>query len=54
MSILENLREGGFDTSYVDDTTVYVQCSQCEAVVVNGTPCHEYGCVNLESEVEYV
>lgn len=21
-----------------------VACSACEAVVINGTPCHEYGC----------
>ncbi len=32
----------GFDKS----TTHRVSCSQCEALVINQTPCHEHGCPN--------
>jgi len=42
------LRQLGFDESYYRrDTRVWkVKCSQCEAVVINGLPCHEHGCPN--------
>ena len=42
----EGLRRQGFDKSVVDDGSVLVQCSQCEAAVINGAACHELGCPN--------
>jgi len=38
----------GFDESWYDRSTGYwnVKCSQCEAIVINGTPCHEQNCPN--------
>jgi hypothetical protein len=38
----KRLKTLGFDLS----TSKRVICSQCEAIVVNGTPCHEHGCFN--------
>jgi len=42
------LKKLGFDkTTYDRSTGCYdVRCSQCEALVLNGTPCHERGCPN--------
>lgn len=34
----------GFDETYDTDDGLRVKCSQCEALVINGTPCHEHGC----------
>ncbi len=31
---------------------VRVKCSQCEAVFINGVPCHETGCPNQTHECE--
>ena len=44
-SNLEGLRSLGFDKStYAEVTkTWHVQCSQCDAMVINGVPCHERG-----------
>lgn len=36
----------GFDLS----TGARVRCSQCEALVINGTPAHEHGCPNATRE----
>ena len=38
----------GFDlTTYDEETGNFsVQCSQCEALVIQGVPCHEHGCTN--------
>jgi hypothetical protein len=46
MSKVEGLRRKGFDLSYNRpfQRAWRVRCSQCEAVVVNGTPLHETGC----------
>jgi hypothetical protein len=46
-----DVRRQGFDKSYVmtdaeGDKSVKVGCSQCEALVISGTPCHETGCPN--------
>ncbi len=48
--LAQKLREQrGFDRSYVaDDGYVKVRCSQCEALVINNTACHEGGCPNDE------
>ena len=45
------VRRRGFDKLYVgaDDDgykSVSVNCSQCQAVVINGMACHERGCPN--------
>ena len=49
---LKRLREKGFDlSSHVPFTKHYnVRCSQCEAAVINGVPCHERGCLNEPKE----
>lgn len=47
-SKLQALRDAGFDLSTHVLFTRYhrVRCSMCEALVINGTPCHENGCGN--------
>ena len=41
------LRQDGFDKSTtLDGSYARVGCSQCEALVINGTACHEHGCPN--------
>jgi len=44
----QQLRCQGFDETWYDRSTGYyhVKCSQCEAVVISGTACHERGCPN--------
>jgi hypothetical protein len=48
MSRLDELKRQGFDRSYaVPFKGVWkALCSQCEAVCLNGIPCHETGCLN--------
>jgi hypothetical protein len=45
---VQRLFNDGFDSSYYtpEDGEVTVGCTCCQAVVVNGTPCHEHGCPN--------
>ena len=54
MSRVKRLREQGFDKSRAIpfETGWHVKCSQCEALVINGTPCHERGCPNKPRESE--
>ena len=42
------LRKWGFDQSYYSRQAQrwVVKCSQCAAMIINGTPCHEQGCPN--------
>lgn len=49
---LEELQARGFDASrYLLATQTYqVRCSRCEALVINGVPCHETGCPNTKYE----
>jgi hypothetical protein len=51
-SHVQRLRDKGFDESTVVpfERRWYVRCSQCEAVVINGHPCHEHGCPNIVRE----
>lgn len=61
---LEQLHAKGFDKSArygecwnLTDKYIIVDCSQCQALVINGTPCHERGCPNAarakrEQEIE--
>jgi len=46
MTYLQTLRKLGFDRSrHVPFTKQYVAaCSHCEALAIQGTPCHETGC----------
>jgi hypothetical protein len=48
MSYLQSLRDRGFDDStVVPFRRAWIpRCSQCEALIINGTPCHEQGCPN--------
>lgn len=49
--ILASLQARGFDQSRTGSHgEVHVRCSQCEALVVNGTPTHERGCPNATHE----
>lgn len=43
---VDELIELGFDETTADA----VRCSQCEAVCINGTACHERGCPNETGE----
>lgn len=47
-SQIQKLHDAGFDKSYYKQETCTwrVGCSQCEACVINGLPCHETGCPN--------
>lgn len=49
---LETLENLGFDDCCLteEEGTISVRCSQCEALVINGTPCHERGCPNRPAE----
>lgn len=48
---LDALIARGFDDSYSKDTiSINVVCSQCDAMVINGTACHETGCPNTRHE----
>ena len=47
MNRLEQLRKQGFDrSSWSDDETIHVRCSQCASLVVNNVATHERGCPN--------
>lgn len=48
MSRLQSLIAAGFDlTKVVPFKRAWrVRCSQCEVLVINGTPTHEHGCPN--------
>lgn len=50
--MVEILRRQGFDLSEYNrsEHTTRVRCSQCEALVINGHPCHETGCPNIKKE----
>ena len=47
---LDNLKARGFDASYYLNRAMRVNCSQCQAVVINGMACHEHGCSNAKHE----
>jgi hypothetical protein len=45
---LDAIIANGFDLQHdrTPASTSDVRCSQCEALVINGVPCHESGCPN--------
>ena len=49
---LDRLVRLGFDRSAIneEDGTIRVSCSQCAALVINDTACHETGCPNRMHE----
>jgi len=53
-SRVQQLRDAGFDRSYNIPFTKghRVRCSQCEALVINGVPCHENRCPNQKRNEE--
>lgn len=42
------LRAKGFDKSRYENGSTRVECSKCEALVIQGAPCHEPSCVNAK------
>lgn len=46
MATIAQLKKQGFDESTRDGKYNRVKCSQCEALVIMGTPTHERGCPN--------
>ena len=48
----DRLRRLGFDDSVYDRSSGYwrVKCSQCQALTINGVPCHERGCPNAKAK----
>lgn len=48
ISRIKQIKALGFDKSYhIKFTKSYhIECSQCEALCINGTPTHETGCPN--------
>lgn len=47
---LDDLINRGFDRSTHDEEegTLRPRCSQCETLVIQGVPCHETGCPNIQ------
>lgn len=51
MNVAERLEALGFDLSKpAPDGSWQVACSCCEALAINGLPCHETGCPNSKHE----
>lgn len=53
---LLQLLDAGFDRSFIWEhdgiLRISVKCWQCEAMNINGIPCHEFGCPNKVNEEE--
>lgn len=43
---IERLEALGFDSCHEVEKGIQIGCTQCSAIVIQGTPCHEYGCPN--------
>jgi hypothetical protein len=52
MSLVKQLIEKGFNQSHPIpfERGTSIGCSQCEALCINGVPCHEAGCPNQRYE----
>ena len=44
--LVNRLIERGFDRTYIYNGSVYIVCSNCEAITINGVATHETGCFN--------
>lgn len=49
---VKRLEALGFDDTLEMRDRVYLGCSRCNAVSINGVPCHESGCPNERRERE--
>ena len=49
---IDELEQDGFDQCRIDGKRIHVKCSQCDALCINGVPCHETGCPNIVKTVE--
>lgn len=49
---IASLHAQGFDRSRAVpfERAAIVRCGSCEALVINGVPCHEHGCPNIVPE----
>jgi len=50
VSMIQLLRRLGFDRSTRTPGGWHIACSQCAALVINGTACHETGCPNAKQK----
>lgn len=52
--VLADLEANGFDRCEIDEEEggVYIGCSQCDALAINGVACHETGCPRVVREVD--
>lgn len=46
----EFFNQGFDDTTSDEDGFAHVACSQCQAAMICGVPCHETGCPNMRHE----
>jgi hypothetical protein len=49
-ALVEDWKTLGFDMSARDGRSARIGCSQCDATLINGAPCHETGCPNQTFE----
>lgn len=47
---ITDLEARGFDRCSESDSGITVGCSKCEALCIQGLPCHETGCENQMHE----
>lgn len=50
LKTLRDLHDLGFDRSTRRGKHYWIECSQCEAAVINNVPTHERGCPNARHE----
>jgi len=50
--LMDRLIAEGFDLTTHTNRSVSPRCSQCDAKVIQGIACHEYGCPNQVKEEE--
>jgi hypothetical protein len=51
-TLANQLIDQGFDRTYIRSGVVHLNCSQCEALVINNTATHETRCPNVCNEQE--
>lgn len=49
---VEILKAQGFDDTKLEGGKIYLKCSQCSAIIINGVACHETGCYNSKRKSE--
>lgn len=53
MKTREVFERDGFTFTPSTNEGYRVSCDQCAALVINGVPCHETGCVNNKPEPDF-